>query len=109
MSLEQTRLIYILYFIGAFIWPVLLAGVILAYVEKEKAVDLILQSHLKKQIKIFWIHLLIAIGGAIVMISLLPIVVTLILSSFYCLVLVAYVWIASFKGLSRLDAGAPID
>ena len=73
-----------------------------------------LQSHLKKQTKIFWIHLLLAIGGAIVMIIVGTIMVAIMLASFillsfYVVVLVAYVWIASFKGLSRLDAGAPID
>ena len=133
MSQEQTRFIYILYFIGAFIWPVLLAGVILAYLEKRREFDLMLESHLRKQIRIFWFHLVGGIGGAIVVFLSVVILVTIAASApstdfdagiraiqlstmfsfviliFFGLVLVAYVWIASFRGLSRLDAGAPID
>lgn len=133
MSQEQTRFIYILYFIGAFIWPVLLAGVILAYLEKRRDFDLMLESHLRKQIRIFWFHLVGGIGGAIVVFLTVLILITISASAvsadfdagiasiqfitlltfviliFYSLVLVAYVWIASFRGLSRLDAGAPID
>ena len=133
MSQEQTRFIYILYFIGAFIWPVLLAGVILAYLEKRREFDLMLESHLRKQIRIFWFHLVGGIGGAIVVFLSVVILVTIAASApstdfdaciraiqlstmfsfviliFFGLVLVAYVWIASFSGLSRLDAGAPID
>ncbi|MXZ43479.1 MAG: hypothetical protein F4Z01_00620 [Gammaproteobacteria bacterium] len=133
MSQEQTRFIYILYFIGAFIWPVLLAGVILAYLEKRREFDLMLESHLRKQIRIFWFHLVGGIVGAIVVFLSVVILVTFAASApstdfdagvraihlstlfsfviliFFGLVLVAYVWIASFRGLSRLDDGAPID
>lgn len=133
MSRDQTRLIYILYFIGAFIWPVLLAGVILAYLEKHRDFDLMLESHLRKQIRIFWIHLVGGIGGALVVVLIFVFLVTIAASAastdfdtgvisiqfttlltfiiliFYSVILVAYVWIASFRGLSRLDAGAPID
>lgn len=131
MSHDRTRIIYILYFIGAFIWPVLLVGVILAYIEKRRDLDLTLFSHLKKQIRIFWIHLSIAVAGLFVMAFVLMILFALTIpdvpfenftSSFqvslvgtfvvvptYGIVLLAYVWIASLKGLRRLDANAPID
>lgn len=131
MTHDQTRIIYILYFIGAFIWPVLLVGVILAYIEKRRDFDLTLYSHLRKQIRIFWTHLFIAFAGLIFVIFIFLILLmmstpdnlwdynastyqTYTIGSFavvmiYGIVLLAYVWIASLNGLRRLDANAPID
>ncbi|MXZ43481.1 MAG: hypothetical protein F4Z01_00630 [Gammaproteobacteria bacterium] len=131
-SSQQIRLIYILYIIGAFIWLVLLVGVILAYIEKGKETESVLLSHLRRQIRIFWVHLVAAIVGGIVLIVLIVIaftvtavgagvsggdpaaaaaigtIITSLLMGVYGLGLIIYVIVASVKGLKSLDAGEPM-
>ncbi|MXZ43480.1 MAG: hypothetical protein F4Z01_00625 [Gammaproteobacteria bacterium] len=127
---QQIRLIYILYIIGAFVWLVLLVGVILAYIEKGKETESVLLSHLRRQIHIFWVHLISAIVGAMVLIVLIVVaflitavgvassaaegdpttiatmgtIVSGLLMIVYGLSLIIYVIVASVKGLKRLDA-----
>ena len=131
-SSQQTRLIYILYIIGTFIWLVMLVGVILAYIEKGKETDAIVLSHLRKQIQLFWIYLLCAIVGGFVL-GIVLVIVTLgvvgsslaagtdpsgatalsflvpfLLGLVFGIALVAYVVVACVKGLKRLDAGEAV-
>lgn len=131
-SSQQIRLIYILYIIGAFVWLVLLVGVILAYIEKGKETDSVLLSHLRKQIRIFWIHLVSAIVGGIVLMVLIVLAFAIpavgaaagggdpaavaaigmvfasLLAFVYAAALIIYVIVASVKGLKSLDAGEPL-
>ena len=131
-SSQHTRTIYILLIIGAFIWLVLLVGVILAYVEKGRESESVIRSHLRRQIRIFWIHLVSAIVGGIVLAILVittisvvavgamagggdptasatvSITISALLAFVYGAALVIYVIVASVKGIQRLDAGMPI-
>ncbi|MCY3540457.1 MAG: hypothetical protein OXH31_00900 [Gammaproteobacteria bacterium] len=131
-SSQQIRIIYILYIFGAFIWLVLLFGVILAYVEKGRESESVFLSHLRTQIRVFWIHLISAIAGGIVLaISVMTTIavvgvgamagggdpataatvyktISLLLVAVYGASLIVYVIVASVKGIKRLDAGAPI-
>lgn len=131
-SSQQIRIIYILYIIGAFIWLVFLVGVILAYVEKGRESESVFRSHLKRQIRLFWIHLVSAIVGGIVLAILVittisvvavgamagggdptasatvSLTISALLAFVYGAALVLYVIVASVKGIKRLDAGMPI-
>lgn len=128
-STEQTRLIYILYIVGAFIWLVMLVGVILAYIEKGKHSDEAILSHLNKQIRVFWIYLLLAIGGGVLLGILMVVViigalggaalsgadpgggaviatlVPILFALVFGIALTVYVIVVCVKGLKKLDAG----
>ena len=129
-SSQQTRLIYILYIIGAFIWLVMLVGVILAYIEKGKATDAAVLSHLRKQIRLFWLYLLFAVAGIFIFFIVLMVVMfgavgaslatgaepssAVVATSFFIpfligfvmsVALIAYVIVTCVKGLKRLDEG----
>ena len=132
-SSQHIRIIYILYIIGAFIWLVFLVGVILAYVEKGRESESVFRSHLKKQIRVFWIHLISTIVGGIVLATLITatiaviavgamaeggdpaaaaivyITISALLAFVYGAGLIIYVIVASVKGLKSLDAGEPIN
>lgn len=131
-SSEQTRLIYILYIIGAFIWVVMLVGVILAYIERGKHSDEAILSHLSKQIRVFWIYLLLVVGGSVLLGILMVVVVLgavgsaavsgadpgggaivamlvpILFALVFGIALTVYVIVVCVKGLKRLDEGEPV-
>lgn len=125
-SIQNLRIIYILYMIGAFIWAPMIVGVILAYLERGKITDVVYQSHVTKQIRIFWIWLLVVgILYTFVFATVGTSLLTLLtgygmwgaftgvrsLVSFSFLVtflLFLYVLITSIRSLGKLDAAEPI-
>lgn len=129
-SVRQTRRIYILYFIGAILWPVLVAGVVFAYLAMRSINDDVLSSHLRQQVRVFWTHLLSGVAAGIGVVVLLFIfsifalgwsasgnmdtAVTFgmysyfILPVVYFLSLAIYVAVASLRGLNKLNLGEQI-
>lgn len=125
-SIQNLRIVYILYMIGAFIGAPMFVGVILAYLERGKITDVVYRSHVSKQIRIFWIWLVVlAILYAVAYATIGPSLLTLLtgysvwgafsgigsLVSFSFLVsfiLFLYVLITSMRSLGKLDAGEPI-
>ena len=121
-SFQQTRIVYILYIIGAFVWPIMVVGVILAYIEKGKASESFILTHLIKQIRIFWTCFFCVFLGGIVVATfmlivffnismsqtagggLVSITIAALFLSLCSLALLAYVLVASIRGLSKLDA-----
>lgn len=101
-------------------------GVFLAYLERGKITDVVHRSHVTKQIRIFWIWLVVvAVMYAVVYATIGPSLLTLLtgysvlggftgigsLVSFSFLVsflLFLYVLIASIRSLKKLDADEPI-
>ena len=128
-SVENLRIIYILYLIGAFIGATMFVGVILAYIERGKISDRMLQSHVEKQIRVFWIWLVVLVVLSLgVLVMVIPTMISLplgdsvflgdsmwvplasifsifILSLSVPFVLFLYVLITSIRSLNRLDAG----
>ena len=129
-SVRQTRRIYILYFIGAILWPVLLAGVVFAYMAMRSINDDVLSSHLRQQVRVFWTHLLsgVAVGIGVVMLLFIFSIFALgwsasgnmdaavifgmysyvILPIVAFLSLATYVVVASLRGLNKLNLGDQI-
>lgn len=131
-SVRHTRVVYVLYFIGAIFWPVMIVGVIFAYVLRYKVSNSFVLSHLRKQIQIFWICFVIAIGGGIALVIVVFSVVLFTLAGvavtetfpdaaifvmFFSIVLLAilhglglliYVFVATTKGLMTLNDDEPI-
>lgn len=119
-TVHRPRLIYTLYIIGAFIWPLMLVGVILAYVERAKVDEPIILSHLYKQISIFWNHLVCgSVGGVVLGLFWFGSVYgaargvygvgsnffVLLVVFLFTVALVAYVVVSSIRGLNALDGG----
>ena len=131
-SVRNTRVVYVLYYIGAFFWPVMIVGGIYAYILRDKVSNSLAFSHLRKQIQIFWIYLVIGIGGglAVVIFSifilflilagvlviewiseswiLLSLLVSVALAILHTLGLLIYVFVATTKGLIKLNNDEPI-
>lgn len=118
-NVHRTRLIYTLYIIGALLWPLMLVGVILAYVKRDKLGEPFILSHLNKQIGIFWNHLVCGLVGSVVLglfwfgsgqgvargqLGGGPIFVVLLVFLFH-IALVVYVIVSSVRGLDRLEGG----
>ena len=118
-TVHRARLIYTVYIIGAFLWPLMLVGVILAYVERHKVGEPYILSHFFKQMGIFWNHLVCgSVGGVVLGLFWLgwvhgvargqpgggPIFVVLLVFLFN-IALVAYVIVSSIRGLNTLDRG----
>lgn len=57
-SVENLRIVYILYMVGAFFGVIMFVGVFLAYIERGTIKDRWLDSHVEKQIRIFWFWLI---------------------------------------------------
>ena len=125
-SFQQTRIIYILYIIGAFFWPVMIVGVILAYIEKGKVDESFIRNHLLKQIRTFWTcFFCVFLGGVVLGIFMLivffnvamdqtagvvigSVSLAILFMFLYALGLLAYVLVSSIRGLSKLDAGEAV-
>jgi len=96
---QLTLAVYILYIVGYFNAITALVGVIIAYVQVDKADDM-LRTHYRFQIRTFWIGLLYLVIGAL---SVLVIVGIFILLWWFVWTLVRCV-----KGLLALNEGRPI-
>lgn len=125
-SIENLRIVYILYMVGAFFGAIMFVGVILAYVERGKINDRWLDSHVEKQIRIFWIWLVVlvvltigAIGiffpavfalssGDFPLVGLAGLGGIVLLSMLVPLGLFLYVLITSIQSLKCLDRGEEI-
>lgn len=118
-NVHRIRLIYTLYIVGAFLWHLMLVGVILAYIERDKVGESFILSHLNKQIGIFWNYLVCGLIGTVVLglfwIGTVHgvargqpdgglIFVASLFILFY-VALVAYVIVSSVRGLNRLEGG----
>ena len=131
-AVRNTRVVYVLYYIGAFFWPVMIVGGIYAYILRDKVSDSLAFSHLRKQIQIFWIYLVIGIGGGVVVVIisifvlflilagvmvvewvpeswvLLLLLVSVALAIVHSLGLLIYVLVTTTKGLMKLNDDEPI-
>ena len=63
-SVDSVRIVYILYLVGSLCGPLMFLGVILAYKERGKITGHWLYSHVDKQIRMFWIWLLLSVVSA---------------------------------------------
>ena len=122
-SVENLRIVYILYMVGAFFGAIMFVGVILAYIERGKITDHWLESHVEKQIRIFWIWLIFVVVLTVgVFLFFFPILFALswgefnvgvfaglgallFLYVFVPLGLFLYVLISSIRSLKSLDRG----
>lgn len=63
----NTNLVYILYLVGLVIGPIILVGVIIAYVNQGNATDWV-KDHYRYQIRTFWIAMLYSIISVVLMV-----------------------------------------
>lgn len=126
-SADNLRIVYILYLVGAFVGATMFVGVILAYIERGKITDLVLETHVEKQIRMFWIWIIVLVVLYVgVFVAILPAVVSMstgglptvavasigviaVLSILVPLGLFLYVLISSIRSLDSLDRGEPIE
>ena len=126
-SIDNLRIIYILYLVGAFTGVTMIVGVILAYIERGKLTDITLESHVEKQIRMFWIWLIVLVvlyvvifaatipalfaiaAGGLPVIAMGSLGLVALLSFLVPLGLFLYVLISSIQSLRTLDSGEPID
>ena len=97
-ELSKARIIYILFGLG-FIFPLLAgAGLVYAYASKGKSMEL--DSHLRFQIRTFWIGLLLMIVGGVTIFFLIG----------YAILLLWFVWavIRVLSGFMAAGRGVPI-
>lgn len=96
-----------LFVIGAFFGPVLIVGVIRAYVERGKVVESIILSHLINQTQLFWTYFISGLVGAIVLgvIAISMYSLARLIGLFFAVALIAYMVVSSIRGLNKLDAG----
>lgn len=122
-SVDNLRIVYILYMVGAFFGAIMFVGVILAYIERGKITDHWLDSHVEKQIRIFWIWLIfvvvLTVGAFLFFFPILfalswgefnvgvfaGLGALLLLYVFVPLGLFLYVLISSIRSLKSLDRG----
>jgi uncharacterized membrane protein len=97
---NMPMIIYILYFAGFFLGISALAGVIMAYVQRNDSDDAVLASHYRYQIRTFWFGLLYFVIGLL----------TTVLLVGYLVLLFWLVWtlIRIIKGYSAWDKGIAI-
>ncbi len=93
------RLVYLLYLAGLLLHPLLLIGVIIAYVYRSDA-PAWLNSHYRYQIRSFWIGLFYLLAGVLLSIFLVG----------YLLILWWFLWLAirCIKGLKALGEKRPL-
>ena len=91
----MSLIVYILYFGAYFVGITAIVGVIIAHVQKGSSGDPILESHYDFQIRTFWIGLLYAIVGFVLMFVLIGFLVWL----------WAFIWslIRNIKGILALN------
>jgi uncharacterized membrane protein len=92
-------IVYVLYFVGYFVGLTALVGVIIAHVQADAA-DPVLQSHYRFQIRTFWISVLYAVVGVVLLFFFVGIAVL-----FW-----AFIWslVRNIKGVLALNENRPI-
>ncbi|MSP20035.1 MAG: hypothetical protein EXQ93_00570 [Alphaproteobacteria bacterium] len=92
--------VYVLYLIGLATGVAAVIGVVLAYVNRDKAAGTWLTSHYRYQTRTFWIGLLICVVGGI----------TVLVGIGFLILLGFAVWVAvrSILGINRLASRQPI-
>ena len=92
-------IVYILYFVGYFVGITWIVGVIMAHVQKGSG-DAVLESHYDFQIRTFWISLLYAVVGFVLMFVLIGFLVW----GWW------FIWslIRNIKGILALNENRPI-
>lgn len=92
--------VYILYIVSYFVGITSLIGVIIAHVKRGDAAGTIYESHLRNQITVFWMGLLLGIVGFLL---------TFVVVGWFVL-LGVFVWTLYriIKGLLRLNDGRPM-
>ena len=126
-SIENLRIIYVLYIVGAFFGVIMFVGVILAYIERGKIYDSWLDSHVEKQIRIFWTWLIVLVvltvgafglffpaliglfSGEFPLVGMAGLGAFVVLSLLVPLGLFLYVLITSIQSLKCLDRGEGIE
>jgi len=107
------KICYVLYLIGLFTGGIfLLVGVILAYLNRDKASDWIIESHFDFLIRTFWIwlyiHIVPVIVGVILFIVMPPMVfVFLVLAFIFYIVMLIYYFIKLLSALNGFEDGEP--
>lgn len=107
------KICYILYLIGLFTGGIfLLVGVILAYLNRDRASDWIIESHIDFLIRTFWIWLYIHIAPIIVIAILFLVIppmaiVFLVLTIVFYVVILIYYFIRLLSALKAIEAGEP--
>jgi len=96
---SMALIIYILYFVAYFVGITALVGVIMAHVQKGSG-DTMLDTHYDFQIRTFWIGLLYAVVGFVLMFILIGFLVWA----------WAFIWslIRNIKGILALNENRPI-
>jgi len=96
----SANLIYVLYLAGLFFPITALVGVILAYINRGKGQDPVLDSHFTFQIRTFWIGLLAMVVGGLLLLVLIG----------YLLLLAWVVWTLTrvITGLQALGRDQPV-
>ena len=91
--------VYAIYISGYFFVITPIAGVIVAYIQRDSA-DPVLQSHYHFQIRTFWISVLYVVGGIVLCFVLVGILV----------LMWWFVWslVRCIKGILALNEGRPI-
>lgn len=117
MSIHEQRttvkLCYVLYLIGLFTGGIfLLVGVILAYLNRYKASDWIIESHIDFLIRTFWIwlylHIAPIIVGVILFIVIPPMAVWFVFTFFiFYIVVLIYFFIKLLSALKGFEDGEP--
>lgn len=102
-------------------------GVILAYIERGKITDQVLETHVEKQIRMFWIWIIVLVvlyvgifvailpalvsinAGGLPTVAIASMVIIVVLSLLIPFGLFLYVLISSIRSLGSLDRGEPIE
>ncbi len=107
------KICYILFLIGLFTGGIfLLVGVVLTYLNRDKASDWIIESHIDFLIRTFWIWLYIHVAPIIVCVILFFVIppmalVFLVLFFIFYIVMLIYYFIKLLSALKELEAGEP--
>ena len=98
-SVENVKLIYILYLIGLIFGITAIIGVVMAYVNKDDAQPDWLKSHYEFLIGTFWKGLIIGIAGALLSVIFIG----------FLIILFLYVWLIlrCVKGMKYLSEEKP--
>jgi len=98
-NLDTVKLVYILYFVGFFTGVAALAGLVVAYLSKEKATPAEL-SHYIYQIRTFWIGLAYLVVGFLLSL--------VIIGWFVLLWFVIWALVRSIKGFQLASGAKPV-
>ena len=99
-DVRQARLVYVLYLVGLIFPVTLIVGLVWAYVVRGDAGGW-LETHLRYQIRTFWLGLLYGVAGAVLLVVGVGILI----------LLAVPVWliVRCVKGLRQVDREAPVE